>query len=58
VHGQLVVGISPSSNGRYQMDATGTDGCVPVQSKRGTFQFYNGRERMDVSGAQKHIKQL
>ena len=48
VPGQLVVGISPSSNGQERMDVPGTRGLVPMQLKVDISLSSTGRERMDV----------
>jgi len=48
---QLVVGISPSSNGRERIDVPGTAVLVPMQLVVGISPSSNGRERMDVPGA-------
>ena len=45
---RLKVGISPSSNGREQMDVPGTVQLVTLQLKVGISPSSNGRERMDV----------
>ena len=50
VYQQLKVGISPSSNGREQMDVSGTVVLVPKQLKVGISPSHNGREGMDVIG--------
>ena len=55
---QLKVDISPSSNGRDQMDVNGIVIHVPLQLKVDIYPSSSGRERMDATGTNIHLRQL
>jgi len=54
---QLVMGISPSSNGRQQMVLNGIVVLARLLLKMDISPASNGRERMDVTGTLIHLKQ-